>query len=266
MSIRVLFLGEIVGKPGATVIKQLLKKTKEEKNIDLVIANAEGVTNGFGLGKNHSLMIHKAGVDIITGGEKLYYKIDMVDFIDKNNFIVRAANYPINNPGKGIRYVTIKEKTIAIVNLLGNSDFHRTHLANAFLAAEQIVNKVKEHSDIILLQFHASTTAEKNTMGYLMNGKVSAVIGTHCKAITSDERILDKGTAYISDNGMVGSTLGVGGLDANTEIQKFISAIPKRSKESWGGLQMQGVIVDIDDSNKATNIERIMIDAENNTK
>ena len=110
MSIRVLFLGEIVGRPGTTVIKKMLKDVVKAQNIDLVIANAEGVTNGYGIGKNHSIMIHKAGVDIITGGEKMYYKIDMVDFLDKNTFILRPFNYPVTNPGKGIKYLTLKDK------------------------------------------------------------------------------------------------------------------------------------------------------------
>jgi metallophosphoesterase (TIGR00282 family) len=261
MSIRVLFLGEIVGRPGTTVIKKLLKSVVKTNNIDLVVANGEGVTNGFGIGKNHSIMIHKAGVDVITGGEKIYYKIDMVDFLDKNNFVLRAANYPLSNPGNGIKYLTLKDKKIAIINLLGNSDFPRTHLSNAFLIANSLVDKLSKDQDIIMVQFHASTTAEKNTMGYMLNGKASAVIGTHCKAITSDHRILDKGTAYITDNGMVGSTLSVGGFDSKTEIKKFTNAVPLRSSESWGRLQMQGVIVDIDEeSNKATDIESLILD------
>lgn len=265
MSIKVLFLGEIVGKPGTTVVKQLLKPLVEKENIDLVIANGEGVTNGFGIGKNHSLMLHKMGVDFITGGEKIYYKIDMVDFIDKSNFVIRPANYPISNPGKGIRYTTVKDKNIAIVNLLGNSDFPRTHLQNAFLSAKSIVEGIKDNCDIILLQFHASTTAEKNTMAYMLNGEVAAVIGTHCKALSADDRILDKGTAFISDNGMIGSTISVGGFDSKNEIEKIMSAIPRRSKESWNGLELQGVIVEIGDDNKALFIKRLRMGCENPT-
>ncbi len=263
MSIRVLFLGEIVGRPGTTVIKKLLKKFVKDNDIDLVVANGEGVTNGFGIGKNHSIMIHKAGVDVITGGEKIYYKIDMVDFIDKNNFVIRPVNYPPNNPGKGIKFTTIKDKKIAIINILGNSDFPRTHLSNAFIVIDKLVEKLKTDQDIILVQFHASTTAEKNTMGYLLNGKAAAVIGTHCKAITSDYRILDKGTAYITDNGMVGSTQSVGGFESQTEIKKFTNAIPLRSQESWKALQMQGVVVDIDETtNLANNIDIVKLDLE----
>ncbi|MGH4039056.1 MAG: TIGR00282 family metallophosphoesterase [Sphaerochaeta sp.] len=266
MSIKVLFLGEIVGKPGTTVVKQLLKTVKEKENIDLVVANGEGVTNGFGIGKNHAIMIHKMGIDYITGGEKIYFKIDMVDFIDKNNFVIRPANYPLSNPGKGIRYADVKGKKIAIVNLLGNSDFPRTHLQNAFLSANSIIEGIKDNCDIILLQFHASTTAEKNTMAYMLDGKVSAVIGTHCKSLTSDERVLEKGTAFITDNGMVGSTISVGGFDAANEIEKIMSAIPRRSKESWNGLEMQGAIVEIGDDNKAIDIKRIRIGCENPTR
>ncbi|MCH3916869.1 MAG: YmdB family metallophosphoesterase [Spirochaetia bacterium] len=257
---RILCLGEIVGKPGATVIKSQLRKLKAKRHIDVTIANGEGMTNGFGLGKNHAIKLLKSGIDIITGGEKIFYKIDMVDFISKTGYVLRPANYPPNVPGKGIKYLEVGETKLAIINLLGLSDFPRLHLGNPFSLAQYMVDKAKESTPYILVQFHASTTAEKNTMGYLLAGKAGAVVGTHSKALTSDARILEGGTAFITDNGMCGSTLSVGGFEATNEIDQFITAVPRRSKECWDSLQLQGVIVTLGEDGKAEGIETLRTD------
>lgn len=262
MSIRVLFLGEIVGKPGIQTIKHTLKKFREEQNIDLVIANAEGATAGFGLGRAHSMQLLKLGIDVLTGGEKIYYKIDMVEFIAKNPSILRPANYPQQNPGRGVRYLSVKDQKVCVINLLGNADFPRTHLSNAFSLAQMLVDKAREENAIALVQFHASPTAEKSSMGFMLDGKAAAVIGTHSKVMTSDGRILKGGTAYISDNGRCGSQMSVGGFDTQTEITKFINQIPTRSQECWDDLAMVGVLVDINDEGKASAIESIRVKAE----
>ncbi len=263
MSIRVLFLGEIVGKPGIHTVKQALKDLKVQREIDLVIANAEGATNGFGLGKAHSMQLLKLGVDIITGGEKIYYKLDMVDFIAKNPQILRPANYPQQNPGRGVKYLTVKDQKVCVINMLGNADFPRTHLSNAFSLAQMLVDKAVEEQNIVLLHFHASTTAEKQAMGFMLDSKASAVIGTHNKVLSSDATILKGGTAYITDSGRCGSQCSVGGFDSQIEIEKHITQIPVRSRECWDRLQLVGVLVDIDDNRKATAIECLCIDVEN---
>ncbi len=262
MSIRVLFLGEIVGRPGIQTVKDALKSLRQDKNIDLVIANAEGATGGFGLGRAHSMQLLKLGIDVITGGEKIYYKKDMVDFIAKNPSILRPANYPPQNPGRGLRYLTIGEQKVCVINMLGNADFPRTHLSNAFSLAQILVDKALEEGAIAILQFHASPTAEKLSMGYMLDGKAAAVIGTHTKVLSADARILPKGTAYISDNGRCGSQISVGGFAADTEIEKRITQIPVRSLECWDGLALVGVLVDISDEGKATSIETVNVPVE----
>ncbi len=259
MSIRVLFLGEIVGKPGIQTIKSALKNLREEKQIDLVIANGEGATGGFGLGRAHSMQLLKLGIDVLTGGEKIYYKMDMVEFIAKNPSILRPANYPQQNPGRGVRYLTVKETKVCVINLLGNANFPRTHLSNPFTLAQMLAEKAKSEGCITLVQFHASTTAEELTMGFMLDGQVAAVIGTHNKVQTSDARVLKKGTAYITDNGRCGSQSSVGGFDAETEIMKQISQVPVRSLECWDDLALVGVIVEIADDGKATSILPINI-------
>lgn len=259
MSIRVLFLGEIVGRPGIQTIKSALKKLREEKQIDLVIANGEGATGGFGLGRAHSMQLLKLGIDILTGGEKIYYKMDMVEFIAKNPSILRPANYPQQNPGRGVRYLTVKDTKVCVINLLGNANFPRTHLSNPYSLAQVLTDKAKEEGCITLVQFHASTTAEGLTMGFMLDGKVGAVIGTHSKVLTSDARVLKKGTAYITDNGRCGSQTSVGGFDKETEILKQISQVPTRSEECWDDLALVGVIVDLEESGKATSITPIQV-------
>lgn len=262
MSTRILFLGEIVGKPGIQTIKSALKNLRVEKQVDLVVANGEGTTNGFGIGRAHAIQLQKLGIDIITGGEKIYYKLDMVDFISKNPTILRPANYPQGVPGRGVRYVNIGDKKAVIINLLGNSDFPRTHLANPFNFIENLVEKAKEETPLIFVQFHASTTAEKNTMAFLLDGRITAMIGTHTKVMSADARIFPKGMAMITDNGRCGSQLSVGGFDPKLEINKTITQIPVRSRECWEGLELQGVLVEADDAGKAVSIETIRVPVE----
>jgi len=262
LSIRVLFIGEIVGKAGVFCVKNLLPSIKRDKNIDFVIANAEGTTGGFGLGRNHSIYLHKLGIDVLTGGERIYYKMDMVPHIQKAPYILRPANYPPGNPGRGWRVYSVNGQKIAVICLLGQSGFTRVHLSNPYTFLPDLLSRVNQETRNVILDFHATTTAEKYTMFHLADGKVSAVIGTHTRALTADETILPGGTGVICDSGRTGSSDSVGGMEIETEIQKFLTAIPERSKDAWDGLELQGVIIDIDDNGKATSIERLRMKCE----
>ena len=259
--IRLLFLGEITGRPGITALKKGLASLKTEYEIDYTIANGEGMTNGFGIGKAHSIQLGKMGVDLVTGAEKLFFKIDMVEFIPKASFILRPVNYPPMCPGHGIKYVTVKNRKLMIINLQGNSGFARQSIQNAFSSIDMLLKKLseKEPEAIILLQFHAATTAEKKTMRFFLDGRAAAVIGTHTKVQTADEMVTPSGLAYITDNGRVGSFMSVGGFDPETEIRKLRSQLPVRSQECWEDGIIEGVVVDIDEeSGKSTGIHRIM--------
>lgn len=257
MSIRVAFLGEIVGKAGVFCIKQLLPRLVNEKRIDFVIANGEGATGGFGIGKNHSIYLHKLGVDVITGGECIYYKIDMVTHIQKARYILRPANYPAGNPGRGWWVYQKGDLSIGVLVLLGQSGFDRIHLSNPYSYLPDLVRRIREQTDIIIVDYHASTTAEKYSMFYHADGKVSAVIGTHTKVMTADETVLPKGTAIISDAGRCGSQNSIGGLGIDVELKKFLTQIPERSRDAWDDLELQGVVLDINESGKTNSIERV---------
>lgn len=258
MGIRILFIGEIVGKPGVLCVKSLLPSLKEEKNVDFVIANGEGATGGFGLGKNHSIYLHKLGIDVITLGEKGYYKVDLVPHLAKCPYILRPANYPAGNPGRGYRVFNKGEKKIGVINLLGQSGFTRVHLSNPFSYLPEIASRLSQETKVIVMEFHAATTAEKYTMFHFANGKIAAVIGSHSKVITADERILSGGTAVICDTGRTGSSNSVGGLDIEIETRKMLTQIPERSKDAWDRPELQGVLVEADEeTGKAVSIERI---------
>ncbi len=256
-SLRILFIGEIVGKSGVWCLKELLPKIKEERSIDFVIADGEGATGGFGIGKNHSIYLHKLGVDCITLGECAYYKKDMVEHIARSPYILRPANYPQKNPGRGWMIYEAAGRKIAVVSLLGQSGFKRVHLKNPYSLLPKLLQSISLQTNTIVVDFHAVTTAEKGTLFYFADGKVSAIVGTHTKAITADERVLPGGTAVITDAGRTGSIESVGGLDPEIEIRKFTTLIHEYSKEAWGKLELQGVVMEIGEDGKATGIERI---------
>lgn len=250
---RILFLGELVGRCGISALKSGLSGIKSKYDIDYTIINGEGMTGGYGIGKMHSMQLGKLGIDLTTGGEKLFYKPDFVEFMQKCSFVLRPLNYPPQCPGKGMKNITIRNRNYLIINLQGHSGM-RQSIQNAFVSIDSFLKKV-EGNPIILLQYHAATTAEKATMLHFLDGRVSAVIGTHTKVLSADERVTEKGTAFISDNGRVGSFMSVGGFDTETEIYKYKSQIPTRSKEAWDDPRIQGVVVDIDEeSGKAVAI------------
>ncbi len=243
MSLNVLFLGEIVGRAGIACLKKGLKDLKRKHDVDICIANGEGTTNGFGLGFPHSVQLSKLGIDVITGGEKLYYKPDLVENIAKCSYIIRPANYPPQSPGRSYKILNVKDRKVAVVSFLSSSGFSRSSANNPFTQAEFLIAKLREENDIVLVQFHCATTAEAATFAHFLDGKAAAVIGTHNKVLTADAVVLENGTAFISDNGRCGSALSVGGLDETTEIEKFLKALPLRSRESWKEGQIQGVLV-----------------------
>jgi len=259
---KILFIGEIVGSSGVFCVKNLLPKIKEQRGIDFVVADGERATGGFGIGKNHAVYLHKLGVDVITSGECIYYKKDMVTHIARAPYILRAANYPYGNPGRGWRIYAKNERRIAIVNLLGQGGFRRTHVSNPFILLPSLIEKIKQETNTILVDFHAVTTAEKSTMFHHMDGRVSALIGTHTRVPTADERVLPGGTAIITDVGRTGSINSVGGLEPEIEINKFLTQIPERSKTAWDKLELQGVIIYIDAEGKAKGIERLRLECE----
>ena len=260
--VRILYIGEVVGSSGVYCVKKLLPDIQKTRGIDFTIAGGDGATGGYGTGKKHAAYLHKLGIDVLAGGECIYYKRDMVSYIAQASHVLRPANYPPKTPGRGFYTFTAAGLDVGVVVLLGQAGFDRVHLRNPFSYLPEIVEKLKSRTNRIILDFHANTTAEKNAMFYHADGMVSAVIGSQAKTLTSDGRIMPRGTAVITDAGRTGSSSSVGGLEPNIEISKLITGIPERSKGSWTRLELQGVICDISDDGRASAIETIRIPAE----
>jgi len=258
-NIRILFIGEIVGKSGVWVVKELLPKIRTERSIDFVIADGEGATGGFGIGKSHSVYLHKLGVDVITTGECCYYKKDIVDHFARAPYMLRPANFPPKNPGRGFMIYQNNGRKIGVISLLGVAGFKRIHLKNPYALLPKLLDLIVPETRVIVLDFHAVTTAEKATMFAMADGKLSSVVGTHTKAITSDDRVLPGGTAVITDAGRTGSLDSVAGLDPEIEIRKLTTLIHEYSREAWTTLELQGVILEIGEDGKAVGIERLRV-------
>ena len=256
----VLFIADVVGKPGVFCVKTLLSKLQSTYQIDLTIANCDGATGGFGLGKRHAIYLHKLGVNVITSGECIYFKRDMVPYLHDVRYVLRPFNYPRQNPGHGWATVTARGGArVTVACLLGQSGYDRVHAANPFTAAERLAAECRPVTPITIIDFHACTTAEKRNMSLLMDGKVSAVFGTHVRVQSADEAISAKGTATLTHCGRTGSIDSVGGLDPEIEIRKWRTQIYERSADTWSNLHLQGVLARFDNDGRAVSLERLQI-------
>ena len=253
---KILAIGDIVGNCGIKKLKSELKKIITEKNIDFVIVNGENSAEGMGITEKNFNDILAEKVDVITMGNHTWGKKDIFKFINHPK-LIRPANYPAGVQGKGYNIYECKNKKIAVINLIGRAGMNVLS-ENPFLIAKDIVEKIKNNVDMIFVDFHAEATAEKIAMGHYLDGKVTAVYGTHTHVQTADEQILEKGTGYITDIGMTGPKHSVIGMDISASIKRFETTLPERYKIAVGENIFNGVIFDVDEStNKVTKIERI---------
>ncbi len=249
-------IGDIVGKPGRKVVLENLPGIKADKKIDFTIANGENCAGGFGItGKIANSLLSK-GVDVITSGNHIWKNKDIIDFIDKEPRLLKPANYPENTPGRGFYVYSKNNFRILIINLLGRKNLLEVDCP--FKKFDDILRELgEENYDISIVDFHAETTSEKVAMGWFLDGRVAAVIGTHTHIQTADERILNKGTAYISDVGMCGGFDSVLGVDKGRIIHHFLTRMPMKFKMATRQLGINSVIVEIDMlSKKTVKIER----------
>jgi metallophosphoesterase (TIGR00282 family) len=259
LGVRILYIGEIVGKAGIWCVKNLLPTLKKSENPDLVIANGNGTTGSYGLGRQHAGYLRKMGIDIITGGDCIFYKKDLVEGIDTVPYVIRPANFPAESPGRGWRFATAGKNRVAVISLLGLAGFSRVHGENPFLALSALSDRLRQETPYVIVDFHASATAEKQALFYHADGKVSAVIGSHGRVQTSDETILPGGTGVITDAGRTGSMDSVAGTDPAQKIREYLSRIPDWSRDAWARPTLQGVVVDLDNSGKTQAIRRVMM-------
>ena len=253
---KVLAVGDIVGTAGINKLKQSLKQITEKEKIDFTIVNAENSAEGMGITEKNFKDITSLGVDCITMGNHTWGKKDIFKFIDSPQ-IIRPANYPEGVVGKGYNIYTCKGKKIAVMNLMGRVDINIL-TENPFLEAKKIIEKIQNEADMIFIDFHAEATAEKIALGYYLDGKITAIFGTHTHTQTADEQILEKGTAYITDIGMTGPKNGVIGMAKEVAFKRFVTALPERYKIAEGDCILNEVVFDIDEkTSKVKEIKRI---------
>jgi len=264
---KILYIAEIVGKAGVYALKKCLPLLKKEKNPDFIIACADGATGGSGLGRNHAAYIRKMGVHVLTTGECCFYKKDLTENIAKMPYVLRPDNLNAEAPGIGSRsYYTgdsdsRSKQKVAVAVLLGQNGFHRVHSNSPFSGLPALLERLRQETPYIVVDFHALATAEKQTLFALADGGCSAVIGSHTRVQTSDERILGGGTAVITDAGRTGSAESVGGNDRESRIQEYLSGIPEWTKEAWERPVLQGVFLELDKTGKAVSVQRLNVAA-----
>lgn len=248
---RVLCIGDIVGKPGRRAVAALLPGLRTEYGIDVVIANGENLAAGRGLTTGTAKEMFAAGVDALTSGNHIWDQREIIPHLDTDPRIIRPANYPEGTPGRGITHC----HGLTVINLMGRTFMYE--IDDPFRAADRLL----EHAaGPVLVDMHAEATSEKVAMGWYLDGRVSAVVGTHTHVPTADPRILPKGTAYVTDLGMVGARDSVIGVEVEPVIQKFLTGMPARFTvaESAEVIQFNSVLVEIDErSAKAVSIERV---------
>jgi hypothetical protein len=255
--LNVLFIADIVGRPGLEIATKLTPGLKEKHKIDLCIANGENGCEGKGLTQAIARQYFSLGIDVITSGNHIWDNRDIYEMLANNNRILRPLNYPEGNYGIGSTIVEIADGLkVAVVNLQGRTFMYSIDCP--FKKGLTEVRRLAKDTNIIIVDFHAEATAEKVAMGWYLDGKVSAVIGTHTHVPTADERVLPEGTAYITDVGMTGPFDSVIGLKKEIAIKRFLHQTPERYKPADGNLRFCAAVISIArDSGKATRIERI---------
>jgi metallophosphoesterase (TIGR00282 family) len=260
---RILFIGDIVGKPGREAVEGILEKLISDYGIEFTIANGENAAGGMGITPPIAIDILNQGVDVLTSGNHIWAKKEIIPFLDEESRILRPANYPARVPGRGTGVYSLSNgKKIGVLNLEGR--VFMKNLDCPFRVGEREIETLRQQTNIIIVDFHAEATSEKMAMGWFLNGKVSAVLGTHTHVQTSDERILSEGTAYITDVGMTGPLASVIGIRKQVALERLLTQIPWKFDVATEEIELQGVVVEIDsNTGKSKDIKRIRMPLHN---
>jgi 2',3'-cyclic-nucleotide 2'-phosphodiesterase len=243
---RVLFIGDIVGSPGRRIVHDRLSDIVAQQQIDLVIANGENAASGFGITPRLAEELLKTGIDVLTGGNHSWDRKEIKEYLPHEPRLLRPANFPEGNPGSGLCLGTAKNGVkYAVLNLQGR--VFLTAIDDPFRKADSELTKLPEDVAFVFVDMHAETTSEKIALGWYLDGRVSAIVGTHTHVATADEHVLPEGTAYITDVGMTGPHGGVIGMDRGGIIRKFLDGLPARFEVASGEVQMNCVLVETDD-------------------
>ncbi len=256
---KILFIGDIIGKAGRQAVEAVLEKVIAKYGIEFTIANGENAAGGMGITPPIAIDILNQGVDVLTSGNHIWAKKEIIPFLDEERRILRPANYPDGVPGRGKGLFSLNNRIkVGILNLEGR--VFMKHLDCPFRVGEREVETLKKETKIIIVDFHAEATSEKMAMGWFLDGKVSAVLGTHTHVQTSDERISKEGTAYITDVGMTGPLASVIGIRKQVALERLLTQIPWKFDVATEEIELQGVVVEVDvTTGKSKRIERIRV-------
>ena len=261
---RVLILGDVMGRPARRVVRDLVPSLIQKEEIDLVVANAENSAGGMGVDIKSAKELLSAGVQVLTSGNHIWKKKEIYPFLDEQESLIRPANFPSGAPGKGWCVWQHNGLRALVINVQGRV-FMPNHVDDPFRCVDEILKQQGSHSRVVIVDMHAEATSEKYAMGWYLDGRVSLVFGTHTHVQTADERILPAGTAYITDVGMCGPFDSVIGMEKETVIRGFITQLPRQFEVAQDNVVLQGIIADIDEDNgKAKAIRRLRIHWENN--
>jgi metallophosphoesterase (TIGR00282 family) len=255
---RILFVGDIHGKPGRRILKARLPELRRDHHLGVVIANGENSAGGAGISTEVAQELLAAGVDVITGGNHTWQHRDAYELLDADARILRPLNYPPGTPGRGATIVSTRNGTkVGVVNLQGR--VFMAELDDPFRAGRAECERLSQTTRVIIVDIHAEATSEKIALGWYLDGRCSAVLGTHTHVQTADERVLPGGTAYITDAGMTGPRDGVIGMDRERILERFLTQLPVRFEVAAGPAQLNAVVVDVDEENgRALSIIRIV--------
>ncbi|HEX8287459.1 MAG TPA: TIGR00282 family metallophosphoesterase [Pyrinomonadaceae bacterium] len=255
----ILVIADVVARPGRTAVLENIAGLREQYSIDIALINAENVAGGFSITPAIAEDFFKNGIDLMTSGNHIFDKSEIIPYIEKNSRLIRPANYPPGTPGKGLFVGEANGHKIALMNLLGR--VFMPPVDDPFRAAEQCLAEIPDDVKIRLVDVHAEATSEKYALGWFLDGRVSAVYGSHTHVQTADERILENGTAYITDIGMTGSYAGVIGMDKHHILERFTKFPARRADHSKGDVWICAIVLDIDEkTGKARKIERLRLE------
>ena len=254
---KILFIGDTVGKAGCAIVHQHLKHLQESLQADLTIVNYENAAGGYGVTPKLADEFFDWGIDVLTSGNHIWDKKEIVPYLGKNSRLLRPANYPQDSPGRGVAIVkTNSGEEAAVINLQGR--VFMPIIDDPFRAADAQLSRLPKHIKVIFVDMHGETTSEKVAMGWYLDGRVSAVVGTHTHIPTADETILPGGTAFITDVGMAGPFFSVIGVVKEAAIKRFLTSMPGKFESASQDARLNAVLVDVDSvTGKARSIERI---------
>ena len=257
-TINILAVGDVVSASGCEKLRNCLPKFKRENNIDVTVVNGENSAVGNGILPMSADDIFTSGADVVTGGNHTFRRREIYDELERNEFLLRPANYGKEAPGRGYTIVDRGAYRVGVVNLCGT--VFMEPLENPFICIDRVLEKLKRETDIIIVDFHAEATAEKRAMGFYLDGRASAVFGTHTHVPTAEEQILPHGTGYIADVGMTGPKMSVLGVTPELAIEKMKTNLPVRFQNPDGEAELDGVIFTVSrDTAKTVRIQRISL-------